>query len=280
VACKSGPRHFVRKGVKTEIKCSNGLGAERNTIHLSLPLQRRRSVMKRKLLVLVAILAVALWVAPASAFVQTLSLPAGSTNAGGDPVSASVQFTFDTDSVIVDIWNTTVNPKDIAQNISDLFFTLSTGQTSGSLTSSSGLERTVNDDGTFSDGSVVSTGWVLDSTTPFHLNGLGTAADVPAHTIIGLPDGSNVYSNANNSIANTGGPHNPFLFGVEPDAMGNGAVHFVLDVTGVTDATRAENVVFSFGTTPGDNVNVPIPPSVLLLGSGLLGLGVLRFRRS
>jgi hypothetical protein len=136
----------------------------------------------------------------------------------------------------------------------------------------------VADNGTFSDGSSVATGWVLDSTAPFHLNVLGTPT-APTHTIIGLPDGSDVYSNANDSIAKTGGPHNPFLFGVKPDAMGNGAVHFELDVAGVTDATRATNVVFSFGTTPGDNVAVPIPPSVLLMGSGLLGLGLFGWRR-
>jgi hypothetical protein len=56
------------------------------------------------------------------------------------------------------------NPTDIAQTISDLSFTLSTGQTTGTLASSSGQQMTVNSDFTFSLGPTVSTGWALNST--------------------------------------------------------------------------------------------------------------------
>jgi len=238
--------------------------------------------MQKKLWFVLALVAVALWVVPASATsTQTLSLPAGSTEAGGNSVSASVKFTFDTDSVMVDLWNTVVNPKTVAQNISDLFFVLDSGQTSGTLSSSSGLERTVASDGTFTPGASVAAGWKLldgfpySSYTGLKLDGLNTADFVPAHTIIGLPDGSDVYSNANTSIAGNG-PHNPFLFGTAAVP-----VHFELAISGVTDATRVSFASFSFGTTTGNNVdvNVPLPPSVLLLGSGLLGLGLVRLRR-
>ena len=58
------------------------------------------------------------------------------------------------------------------------------------------------------------------------LDALGTAA-APSHLIIGPPDASNLYSNANDSIAGNG-PHNPFL---------DGTATFMLDIAGVTADT-------------------------------------------
>lgn len=49
-----------------------------------------------------------------------------------------------------------------------------------------------------------------------------------------------------------------------PDTMHYGAGYFLMD-----------NFAYTLAPTPA----VPVPPSVLLLGSGLLGLGALRFRR-
>jgi hypothetical protein len=236
--------------------------------------------MKSKFLVLVAILALALWVAPASAVTQTFPIAGSLDNL---PVSGVAEFNIDTtaQTITIGIWNTQANPTAVIQCISDLKFDLTDGNTSGTLASSSGVERTVFDDGTFSVGPTVSTGWVLtDGGGNYYLNGLGAATFTPAHTIIGAPDGSNLYSNANASIttdtnpAPPNNPHDPFLFA----ATRAGATTFVLDFTGLTDDTRVANVRLSFGTTSGREV--PIPPSVLLLGSGLLGLGVLRFRRS
>lgn len=69
------------------------------------------------------------------------------------------------------------------------------------------------------------------------------------------PDG--IYSNAKDSIAKTGGPHNAFLAG---------SVTFTLDVPDVTTDTTIES-----GTTPGDNVPLHLPASavggLLLTGS-------------
>ncbi len=81
-----------------------------------------------------------------------------------------------------------------------------------------------------------------------------------------------MYSNANGSIAGNG-PHNPFT---------DGTATFLLDVSGVTMSTNVDSAVFSFGTTPGIDVSgipqtsivpvIPEPPSLLLLGTGLLFL--------
>lgn len=232
--------------------------------------------MKRNWLILVAILVVALMAAPALATTVTFNLPTGSTTSGG-PVSASAAFTPGNGEITVDIWNTQANVKDVAQNISDLFFTLSSGNAgTATIGTSSGLKRTVNSNKTYTDGGTVATGWALTKVgAGFELNVLGTPVG-PAHLIIGPASADNKYDSANGSIKGNG-PHNPFLFGTASHP-----VEFVLDIAGVTTGTTVSDVVFSFGTTPGINVpvpGVPIPPSALLLGSGLLGLVGIGWRR-
>jgi hypothetical protein len=214
----------------------------------------------------------------ASASQVTFTTPGGSTDAAGDPVAASAQFTTSADTVTIVLTNLLVNQKDVGQNVSDLFFTLSTSQSSGSISSSSATARDVASDGTFTDSGPVDTGWALtfDAATGFHLNGLAGATFVPAHTLLGEPDGSNVYSNANASIAGNG-PHNPFLAG---------PATFIVSVAGVTADTVITSATFSFGTTAGDNVPgggpgppVPEPATVITALCGLAPLALVRLYR-
>ena len=210
------------------------------------------------------------------AYADIFSTPAGAT-AGGQPVNATaIISTSDSGAAFVTIINNQANPTSIIQAVSDLFFDLSGPVGSGALNTSQGVERNIAANGTFTDGNTVDTGWALSHVgSTFHLNVLGTAIG-PAHLIIGGPDiNSNVYSNANGSIAGNG-PHNPFLAG---------PAFFMIEDFGIFGATQVSNVIFSFGTEAGTNVPANTPDSgatVALLGLALMGLAVARakFRKA
>jgi hypothetical protein len=214
--------------------------------------------------------------APAAlaALLSATSARAGSitydaTSSGGN-APAFATFTTYTGGITVSLVNNDVNPKSVAENVSALLFDVSTGNggAGSSLSSSSGILRTVAGDGTFSDGSSVSTGWAFATSgaTGISLDVLGSGGSGPTHTLIGMPGGSNLYSNANSSIAGNG-PHNPFL--------GN-TITFNISDPAATDVSMITNVNFQFGTTDGANQvvgfdppSVPEPASVVMAGIGL-----------
>jgi hypothetical protein len=221
-----------------------------------------------------ASLAASLLLAPAAeASISTYDIAAGTT-VGGQPVSATVTFTTSTDDIKISLTNLQNNPTSVIQNLSDLAFTLDTGQTGGSLLTSFALERTVNGDGTFTDGSTVSTGWQLETSgSGLRLHVLGTPIG-PAHTLIGDSGAGNLYSNAGGSIAGNSS-HNPFI---------TGTATFDLQVLGVTTLSLVNSATFSFGTTEGNNVpgirsRVPEPSTLLLLVSGLSIVAAMGWRR-
>ena len=214
-------------------------------------------------------LATMLWLATSAEASTSTYVIQGGTTVDGQPVSATATFVTSTNDLKITLTNLQNNPTSIIQNLSDLAFTLSTGQTVGSLLSSSALARTVNDNGTFMNGSTGSTGWELETSgSGLRLHVLGTPIG-PAHTLIGDSGAGNLYSNANGSIAGNG-PHNPFI---------TGTATFDIQIIGLIASSLVNSATFSFGTTEGANVpgvpRVPGPATLLLVGSGL---GIIGFR--
>jgi hypothetical protein len=202
-------------------------------------------------------------------------------------VAASATFITGNGFINITLTDLEANPTSVAQLISGLSFTLSNGATSGTLFSSTAKQVTVNTGGTYSVAAMAgAAGWGLNNNVSggLQLNALGFIG--PAGLILGAPGPGGTYNNANSSIAGNSA-HNPFLYQ---------SVSFIIDVAGVTSTTTVTSATFSFGTMAGQfNVKgcmstdpscglaptlTPEPISLVLTGSGLLGLLLLRRRSS
>jgi hypothetical protein len=84
--------------------------------------------------------------------------PGAKEPANSLPVDATASFVTSNGQLTITLYNLQANPSAVGQNLSDLIFTISTGQTTGTLTSSSGVEITVASNGSYTMGSSVSTG--------------------------------------------------------------------------------------------------------------------------
>jgi hypothetical protein len=253
--------------------------------------------MLRKVLTVFVFLLVA-GTASAAIQVSPQTFEASGNSSAGDPIHASAQFTFNNLTLTLVLTNLLPNPGTVAQNITDFSFQLtnSLGQnitpdcnaTAGATDCLTGANAPSTVSVAAGGGKTVSNvavdpKWAFTLVSGVYLlNGLG-GANNPAYSIIGPPDGSGNYSAAGGSIAGNGA-HNPFI---------NQTATWTFTIPNLVTSgpITISHVVFSFNTTGGDTFScddsgcggggqaVPEPVTLLLTGSGLIGMYFIRPRR-
>jgi len=207
----------------------------------------------------------------------------------GNPCSGSALFTvIDAHDFSVTLNNTLSSITDAGQLVTDLEFSL----TASSVTESGSIGTFVNISGAGAPtvGSTGATGWGFGSN-----NGAADAwllcvicghgvTDTSPGPSQGIIDQQASYASANSSIDGNG-PHNPFL---ETGTTFSFTTSATLPTTG--NVNPFSDVSISFGTAFGQEVDTvressintdatPEPVGLMLVGSGLIGLSMLKRRR-
>jgi len=177
------------------------------------------------------------------------------TSSDSHPVSGTAAFALNNalDTVTVTLANTTNTTSDAAELFTGLDFRI--GGLATTLTSDTGIQRTVAGDGTYSDTlTAQDLSWSLISLGGgnYQLNFNPNAKDA----IIGPPSGGN-YTAANGSIKGNAG-HNPFAAQL---------ASFELSVPGLAAGTHVEVTTFRYGTglEPATGTITPEPTTAALL---------------
>jgi hypothetical protein len=189
------------------------------------------------------------------------------TNSQGQIVNARATFVLGTNSVQVTLENllSQSDMRQANQLVTGLAFSVVPGSLVGTLDSQTGA-FTHLDNGTATP-TTGTMAWQLN-TNPLDVCVIcanPTNPTAPEQGILG-GTGSGLYPNAGSSL---NAQHDPFLYG---------QVVFTMTIQGVTANSQLSGVAIRFNTDFTTVTNTPEPASMLLLGSGLIGLGA-GFRR-
>ena len=222
------------------------------------------------------------WLVASAALAGTVSFqtaPGATTTYNGTtlPVSAGADFTLGTTGLSLTLFDYSIDPTSVQQNVSDIYFRVFTasGPYTGpvSIAGLQGTAVTVSNSGAFTLlplWSVPADSWTIafesGTANTYHLNALGTGT--PNYTVIG--GASDQYHQGSFGTSS----HNPFL------ASG---VTFFLDF-GQT-ITGIDSVTFSFGTAPGITApgvsrQTPEPAVLGMTGASLILVSLVLRRRA
>ena len=195
-----------------------------------------------------------------------------SDGSGDDAVSATATITPGAGQLTVVLTNTLPDPRSAGNLLSDISLTLNTLPGVITLASQLGslIDINVSAGGTFTSHSGDPTHWDVELTGPLVIHLTTLTGGQPENLIIGPPDSdTGRYDHANSSVDN-----------FNPSIQGTGT--FVINATGVTSNTIVTAAVFSFGTSDTERLvtgvpdvtptAVPQPMTLLLLGSGFIGI--------
>jgi hypothetical protein len=188
------------------------------------------------------------------------------TSIDGHAVSGTADYTASAGTATIKLTNTTTTTLDSGELFTGIDFTL--GGATLTLTSKTGIERTVDGSGNFTDtGSPQNLSWSLTAQGggSYQLDFSPDAKDA----LLGPPSGGN-YSGANSSIKGNAG-HNPFA-ALTPT--------FTITGAGITASTPIVVSHFLYGTGPDaatGTITYSPEPSTLVLMS--LGAAIVAFRR-
>jgi hypothetical protein len=226
-----------------------------------------------------------IFAANSQASVMVFTIPPNQT-VGGHAVRASAEFDFDptAHTITIQLLNLTADPADITSVMGYVNFTLNNAGTNPAPTiQSSGFSTFIVDNNGVPqvDNTNTSPQWQVQHTgTAISFCTVCASGGGNKEMIIGAPNASNVYASANNSIAKTTGPHNPFIIGGGGTYGGNlanldTAPSWVISVPTMTAATTVSSVVFGFGSAYGivsyeeDDFTTPEPGPMISAFAGL-----------
>jgi hypothetical protein len=205
----------------------------------------------------------------------------GSIN--GLPVSATAQLsgTAGTSTLTLVLTNTSLGHTSVAQALVGFQFTICDAQgnvlpiTVTGISAQTGRAITFSGTTTATDvggtAAVDTLHWGLNATLGVTELGFTGAGNPPDEAILGPPTSGTTYDGANASITSTDS-HQPFVMNTATFTLtlsGNLPVGFCI----------CPDVTFFFNTNGTPLTNVPEPMSMLLFGTGLLGLGAAVRRR-